>query len=31
VLIYMAIMASKVARMERELTTLDDLANHRDS
>jgi hypothetical protein len=27
----MAIMASKVARMERELTTLDDLANHRES
>jgi hypothetical protein len=31
VLIYVAIMAAKVARMERELTTLDDLANHRDS
>jgi hypothetical protein len=30
VLIYVAIMASKVARMERELTTLDDLAEQRD-
>jgi hypothetical protein len=31
VLIYVAIMASKVARMERELTTLNDLADHRDT
>jgi len=31
VLVYMAIMAAKVARMERELTTLDDIANHRDA
>ena len=30
VLVYMAIMAAKVSRMERELTTLDDLANHRE-
>ena len=30
VLIYVAIMASKVARIERELTTLDDLADHRE-
>ena len=29
VLIYLAIMAAKVARIERELTTLDDLAEHR--
>jgi hypothetical protein len=29
VLIYVAIMAAKVARMERELATLDDLAEHR--
>jgi hypothetical protein len=31
VLIYMAIMATKVARIERELTTLEDLAEHRKS
>ena len=30
VLIYVAIMATKVARMERELTALDDLAEHRE-
>ena len=30
VLIYLAIMAPKVARIERELTTLDDIAEHRD-
>jgi hypothetical protein len=30
VLIYLAIMATKVARIERELSTLDDLAEHRD-
>jgi hypothetical protein len=29
VLIYMAIMAMKVARMEREVTSLDDLAEAR--
>jgi hypothetical protein len=31
VLIYLAIMATKVARIERELGTLNDLADHRDS
>ena len=30
VLIYVAIMASKVARIEREVTTLSDLAESRD-
>jgi hypothetical protein len=30
ILIYVAIMAAKVARMEREITTLSDLADHRD-
>ncbi len=30
VLIYLAIMASKVARIERELGTLEDIAGHRD-
>jgi hypothetical protein len=30
ILIYLAIMATKVARIERELTTLNDLADHRD-
>jgi hypothetical protein len=30
VLIYMAIMAAKVARIERELGTLNDLADHRE-
>jgi hypothetical protein len=30
VLIYMAIMATKVQRIERELSTLTDLAEHRD-
>jgi hypothetical protein len=30
VLIYVAIMATKVQRIERELTTLTDLAEHRD-
>jgi len=30
VLIYVAIMAAKVARIERELSTLDDLANSRE-
>jgi hypothetical protein len=30
ILIYLAIMAAKVARMERELGTLDDLAESRD-
>jgi hypothetical protein len=31
ILIYLAIMATKVARIERELTTLNDLADHRDT
>ena len=30
VLVYLAIMATKVSRMERELTDLDDLAEHRE-
>jgi hypothetical protein len=30
ILIYLAIMAMKVARIERELTSLDELAEHRD-
>ena len=30
ILIYVAIMAAKVARMERELTSLDELAENRD-
>ena len=30
-LIYLAIMASKVARIERELGTLEDIAEHRDT
>ena len=29
-LIYLAIMASKVSRIERELGTLEDIAEHRD-
>jgi hypothetical protein len=31
VLIYLAIMATKVSRIERELATLNDLADHRDT
>ncbi len=30
ILIYVAIMASKLVRIERELGTLDDLAEHRE-
>jgi hypothetical protein len=30
VLIYVAIMASKISRIERELETLTDIAEHRD-
>jgi len=30
VLIWVAIMASKTARLEREITTLSDIAEHRD-
>jgi hypothetical protein len=30
ILIYVAIMSAKVARMEREITTLSDLAEQRD-
>ena len=30
ILVYVAIIAAKIARIEREVTTLSDLADHRD-